>query len=59
MQVQNQYLDYFSDSNFQRVNRHFLLSFGDKEVETGYTEHFLPKGRNKTLKCHDKMSQLF
>ena len=35
-----QYLDYLFDSSFQRVNRHFVLSFKNRKAHTGY---FLPK----------------
>ena len=44
IQPQDPYLDYVTNTNFQEVNRHFILSFesnnDDRTVHTGY---FIPK----------------
>ena len=38
LQEQNQYLDYLIDPSFQRVNRLFILSFGNNGGRTSYTK---------------------
>ena len=38
LQEQNQYLGYLIDPSFQRVNRLFILSFGNNGGRTSYTK---------------------
>ena len=37
IQKQNEYLDYLTDPNFQKVNRLFVLSFDNNAARTGST----------------------
>ena len=43
MQVQNYYLDYVIDPNFQRIKRLFLSSLEDNTIRTVHTEYLHPK----------------
>ena len=38
----NQYLDYLIDSSFHRVNRFFVLTFGNEAQRTSYKGSYLP-----------------
>ena len=39
IQKQNEYLDYLTDPNFQKVNRLFVLSFDNNAARTEHTEN--------------------
>ena len=41
-QEQNRYLDFLTDPIFLGVNRLFVLSFEDKNVQESYKRYFLP-----------------
>ena len=41
--LQNQYLDYLTDSSFQGVNRLFVLSFENITDRTAHTGYYFPK----------------
>ena len=55
IQKQNEYLDYLTDPNFQKVNRLFVLSFDNNAARTEHREHFLPfvqiKDYNVMIDC--------
>ena len=40
-QGRNKYLEYLIDTNFQGVNRVFVLSFEDSRVRESYKQYFL------------------
>ena len=42
IQTQNQYVDYLNDPSFEKVNRHFVLSFEVNAHLTSYKPYFLP-----------------
>ena len=54
MQVQNYYLDYVIDPNFQRINRLFLSSLADDTIRTVHTEYLLPKLEIKDYNIVDR-----
>ena len=41
-EIQNKYLDFLTDPNFQGVNRLFILSFENKAQRTSYNQYYLP-----------------
>ena len=41
MYIQNQYLDYLTDSSFQGINSLFVLSYEDNANRTSYRQYFL------------------
>ena len=42
IQIPNPYLDYLTDPSLQRVNRLYVLSFGNTTDKTGHTKYYLP-----------------
>ena len=54
MQVQNYYLDYVIDPNFQRINRLFLSFLADDTIRTVHTEYLLPKLEIKDYNIVDR-----
>ena len=48
--AQNRYLNHLINRSFQRVNRHFVLSFEIENDRTSHLNYYLPsKSRNKRL----------
>ena len=62
-QARNQYLDYLTDPNFQRVNRLFVLAFQEKSHQIRRTGYFLPKVDIKInvimIQCYDRWKKHF
>ena len=64
-ETQNRYLDFPIDSSFQGVNKLFVLSFKDDDVQESHKQYYLPtveiKGYNVMIdrRLYNKMFAIF